>query len=92
MNSHLLAAHRADVGYYPTQKKNLKSGTSDVPENEERVGAYEYVTHKRYTRPMVIRNTRSVAFPYIFCRRQEKKEGMLEKEKKAKSLKQTLKN
>ena len=50
-----LTAHRADVGYYPTQKKNLKSGTSDVPKKEERVGTYEYVAHKRYTRPMVIK-------------------------------------
>ena len=38
-------------------------------------------TKKRYTRPIVIIYTRSVAFPPFFCRRQEKKEGMFEKEK-----------
>jgi len=56
-----------------------------VPEKEERVGAYEYVAHKRYTRPMVIIQSGTLAFPHIFCQRQEKKEGMLEKENTANS-------
>ena len=73
-----------NVRYYRTQKKKPKSSTSDVPEKEERIGAYEYVAHKRYTRPIVIINTRSVAFPPIFfAEGKRRKKACLKRRKRA---------